>query len=1371
MATVKQKMKPKTDISKIELNGKQVEAKKGQTILDVAKENGVDIPTLCHDPRIKPYGSCRVCLVEVEGARGPLVACATEVADGMKVNTETKEIEELRKLSLELLISNHWADCLGPCVKSCPAGTDAQGYVGLIAQGRFHEAVKLIKETNPFPATIGRICTRPCEDTCRRNLVDEKVSICWLKRFVGDYDLNSDNRYRPQKAKATGKKIAIIGGGPAGLTCGYFSALKGHEPTVFEALPAAGGMLRYGIPEYRLPKDLLDKEILTITELGVDLQTNKALGKDFTLEQLQKDYDAVFLGIGAQKSSSMHVDGEDQDGVFGAIDFLRQIGLGKTPKIGKRVAVVGGGNSAMDAARSSVRLGAEEVILIYRRSRDEMPAHDIEIEEAEHEGVKLQLLTNPTKVIGENGKVKAVECIKMELGEPDESGRRQPVPIEGSEFEIEVDMVIAAIGQKIDMEKVGVNASKRSSIEVDESTLQTSVKGVFAGGDGVSGPQAAIDAIAAGKRAAIAMDQHLGGKKIGLPPRPFSAEKIGISESDFEEEPRIKREKMPEIKPADRKDFSEVEQGLSEEQAIRDAKRCLECGCVKQNNCDLRDLSQEYEVDVNKFEGAEMLHFEIDSRHPFIEQDMSKCILCARCVRICDEVVGARAWTLSERGYGVTVETSFNKPLQETTCESCGQCVSTCPTGALVQKKAKFEREFIWPPKKVETVCPYCGVGCHLNMEVDEKGQVIGVGNLIGQGPNEGNLCVKGKFAYNFINHKDRLKKPMIKKNGKLVEVEWDEAIKFVSSKLNNIKKNNGADAIGVLSSAKITNEENYVVQKFARAVIGTNNVDHCARLCHAPTVAGLAQSFGSGAMTNPISDIDKSDCILVIGSNTTEAHPVIGFKIREMAMQNRAKLIVIDPRKIKLAEHADYYMRQKPGSDVAVINGIINVILAEGLADKDFIADRTEGFDELEKALKDFTPEKVQKISGIKADDIRAAAIAYAKAESASIFYSMGITQHTTGTDNVLSIANLAMLTGNIGRPGTGVNPLRGQNNVQGACDMGALPSTLPGYQAVSSDAAANFGGKWGCEISEKSGLTVTEMTEAAHEGNLKAIYIVGENPMMSDPDIDHVKEAYEKLDLLVVQDIFLTETAMMADVVLPSASFAEKDGTFTNTERRVQLLNKVIEPVGESKADWQTISEVAKAMGYDMNYSSTEEIMDEIAELTPIYGGINHPRLKGVCLHWPCPDDANDGTPILHTKEFSRGLGKFHAVKYRPPAEEPDDDYPLVLTTGRVLQQFHTGTMTRKSEGIEELAGWAVVEISSKDAKSLGIKDGQKIKVTSRRGSIEPIVKIASIREGTVFIPFHYAEAAANRLTNNAIDPVAKIPEFKVCAVKVEK
>ena len=1369
MTITKEKLEQNT--INMEIDGRQIEAAKGQTILDVARENGIDIPTLCHDPRLKPFGSCRVCLVEVEGARGPLVACAAEIADGMKVSTSTEAIKELRKLSLELLISNHWADCLAPCVKACPAGTDAQGYIGLISQGRYHEAAKLIKETNPFPSIIGRVCTRPCEKACRRNLVDERVGICWLKRFVGDYDLFSENRYRPEIAPATGKNIAVIGGGPAGLTCAYYSAINGHKVKVFEALPKPGGMLRYGIPAYRLPKDLLDMEISTVTDLGVEIETNKKIGKDFTLESLQKEYDAVFLGIGAQKSAKLRVEGEEIEGVFGGVDFLRRIGLGEKPKVGRRVAVVGGGNSGIDSARSCVRLGAEEVILIYRRSRNEMPAHNIEIEEAEREGVKLQLLTNPTRIIEENGKIVAIECVKMGLGEPDESGRRRPEPIKGSEFQIDVDMVIPSIGQTIDAEKTGVETTPKSTISINEETMETNIKGVFSGGDAVTGPKTAIQTIAAGRRAAIAIDQYFSGQEISLPPKPFSAEKVGISESDFEDEPRLEKVKMPGLKPSERRDFSEVEQGFSEEQAQAEAARCLECGCVKQNNCDLRDLCTEYDVDPSRFEGGEMNHYVIDQRHPFVQQDMNKCILCARCVRICDEVVGARAWTLVNRGFEVKVETAFGKPLQETTCESCGQCISSCPTAALVQNKPKFNREFLWPPKKVKTICPYCGVGCNLELVIDEKGQVIGIDNTVGEGPNNGNLCVKGKFAYNFINHKDRLKKPLIKKDGKFAEAGWDEAIDFISSRLKDIKEKHGPDSIGVLSSARCTNEENYVIQKFARAAIGTNNVDHCARLCHASSVAGLAQSFGSGAMTNPISDVEKSDCILVIGSNTTETHPVIGFKIRQMALQQKAKLIVIDPRNIKLAQVANHHLAQKPGSDVAVLNGLMKIILDEGLADEDFIEARTENFEEFKANLNDFTPEKVEAISGINAADLRETALAYGKAKNASIFYSMGITQHTCGTDNVLAIANLAMLTGNIGRPGTGVNPLRGQNNVQGACDMGALPTSLPGYQAVTSEAAEKFESKWGSPVPAESGLTVTEMTDAAHEGTLKALYIVGENPMMSDPDIDHVKEAYQKLDLIIVQDIFLNETGMLADVILPGASFAEKDGTFTNTERRVQLLTKAIEPVGESKPDWQITALLSKALGYDMNYNSTEEIMAEIAELTPQYGGISHERLKEKSLTWPCPDESSKGTPILHTKAFTRGKGNFQKIEYRPPAEQTDEDYPLILTTGRLLPQYHTGTMSRRTEGIEKLAPRAFVEINPKDADNLGIKEGQQVKVKSRRGQIEVEAKISDIREGTVFIPFHYAEAAANKLTNKAIDPVAKIPEFKVCAVKITK
>jgi len=538
--------------------------------------------------------------------------------------------------------------------------------------------------------------------------------------------------------------------------------------------------------------------------------------------------------------------------------------------------------------------------------------------------------------------------------------------------------------------------------------------------------------------------------------------------------------------------------------------------------------------------------------------------------------------------------------------------------------------------------------------------------------------------------------------------------------------------------------------------------------------VAGLAAAFGSGAMTNSIADIAQADVILVIGSNTTEAHPIIALQIKKAVRENGAKLIVIDPRKIKLVDYAHLWLRQKPGTNVAVINGLMNVILEKSLADEEFIANRTEGIEELKAILPKYTLEVAERISGVPATDLRQAARIFAQAERATIIYSMGITQHTTGTDNVLSIANLAMLTGNIGKPGTGVNPLRGQNNVQGACDMGALPTTLTGYQKIAHDEVrAKFEKAWSCRLPKEAGLSVVEMFEAALQGKIKAMYIMGENPMLSDPDITHIEKALRTLDFLVVQDIFLTETAEFADVVLPGATFAEKDGTFTSTERKVQRVRKAINPPGKAKADWEIICDLAKAMGYEMGYSFPGEITDEIASLTSTYGGILFDRVNSSGgIQWPCPSLDHPGTTILYQDKFARGLGKFHPVEYKPPSEEPSEEYPLILTTGRLLFQYHTGTMTRRSKGLEEICPAGPVEINLEDAAAYRIKEGEEVILASRRGKIKVRVNITERSpQGTIFLPFHFSEYPANVLTNPALDPLAKIPEFKVCAVRIEK
>jgi len=676
--------------------------------------------------------------------------------------------------------------------------------------------------------------------------------------------------------------------------------------------------------------------------------------------------------------------------------------------------------------------------------------------------------------------------------------------------------------------------------------------------------------------------------------------------------------------------------------------------------------------------------------------------------------------------------------------------------------------------RRVLTTCIYCGCGCGLYLLSDGK-------RLTGSYPSrnhpvsKGALCVKGWNCYEFSNDLNRLTTPLIKKNGKFLSVTWGEALTLIGEKFKKYQTKCGSDSLAFLSSAKATNEENYLMMKLARGVFRTNNVDHCARLCHASTVAGLAATFGSGAMTNSINEFEDAEVILVTGSDTTSQHPLIGSRIIQAVNDRKAKLILVDPRAIELTKYAVIHAQPKIGTDVAWINGLINVIIAEGLYDKKFIAERTEGFEELKKFVKEYPPEYVSKITSIPRDNLVEIARLYAKAHRAMIVYSMGITQHTTGVDNVESLANLAMVTGHIGFASTGVNPLRGQNNVQGACDMGALPNVYSGYQSVTDEKIRKkFQQEWRCEdLPSRTGLTVTEIISAAGEGSIKGLYIMGENPALSDPDSHHVRKCLSEVEFLVVQDIFLSDTAEYADVVLPAASFAEKDGTFTSTERRVQRIRKIISPPGQAKADWQILCEIAKRMDYDgMDYQHPSQIMDEIGKLTPIYGGISYQRLETYGLQWPCPTRDHPGTQILHTERFTKGKGTFMPRPYLPPAEVTDEEYNFSLSTGRVYWHWHTRTMTNRTSTLERESPEPYVEMNLQDAKGLQINDGQLIKVTSRRGTITLKAKLGyKVPKGMLFIPFHYREAAANVLTISAVDPIAKIPEYKVCAVRVEK
>lgn len=668
----------------------------------------------------------------------------------------------------------------------------------------------------------------------------------------------------------------------------------------------------------------------------------------------------------------------------------------------------------------------------------------------------------------------------------------------------------------------------------------------------------------------------------------------------------------------------------------------------------------------------------------------------------------------------------------------------------------------------VRTVCPYCGVGCNVIVTTDGN-RIINVVPSKRKDINYGTLCIKGWKGFNYVNSKKRLKNPLKRKESGFVEISWDEAIDSVVKNLSEIKEKYGPDSIAFQASAKCTNEDNYLMQKLARQVFGTNNVDHCARSCHASTIEGLISTFGSGAMTTSIADIDNAELYFVIGSNTTEQHPIIGSRIIKNVM-NGKKLIIADPRKIQLTNYSAIHLRQMPGTDLALLNTMANVIVEKGLYDKKFIEERTENFDEFLKVIDFYDLDRGSRITGVDPELIEKASVLYATSRSI-IFYAMGITQHVQGTENVQAIANLAMLTGNVGKPGTGVAPLRGHNNVQGSSDMGALCDFLPGYRRVYDENGRKiFEDAWKCKLPSNPGLSLTEMFQEAYTGKIKAMYIMGENPMLSEPEIEMIEKSLRNLEFLVVQDIFMTETASLAHIILPSKSFAEKLGTFTNTERRIQVIRPFLNPPGNVPDDWKIFQLIARKMGYGWNYSSAEDIMAEISKLVPQYNGINYDCLGDEGIQWPVVNCK--GTEIMHREKFTRGKGRFIPSYWNRPSEFQDNEYPFILTTGRVYYQFHTGTMTRKINILEREAPSAFVEINVEDAKSMGIKNDEFVILRSRYGEIEVQARVSDIvPRGVVFMPFHYSEAPVNRITNPHLDPKARIPELKVTAVKIIK
>jgi formate dehydrogenase major subunit len=779
-----------------------------------------------------------------------------------------------------------------------------------------------------------------------------------------------------------------------------------------------------------------------------------------------------------------------------------------------------------------------------------------------------------------------------------------------------------------------------------------------------------------------------------------------------------------------------------------------------------------------------------DRSHIAMAVNLDACIQCNLCVRACREVQVNDVIGMAGRGHNEKIVFDFDDPMGNSTCVACGECVQACPTGALMPATMVDDNNVYLgkPDREVHSVCPYCGVGCQLTYQIKDDKIVAVTGR---NGPaNENRLCVKGRFGFDYVHNKQRLLKPMIRKEGvpkvphevidpsnpwtHFREVTWEEALDLAASGLKKIRDRDGAKALAGFGSAKASNEEAYLFQKLVRAGFGTNNVDHCTRLCHASSVAALLEGVGSGAVSATFNEVKNSDVVVVIGANPTENHPVAATFFKQAAKKN-AKLIVMDPRGQALKRHAWRMLQFKNGTDVAMLNGILNTIVSEKLYDEQYIQTYVEGFEQFKDSIKDFTPEEMAPICGIEADVLREVARTFARAKAAIIFWGMGVSQHTHGTDNARCLIALSLITGQIGRPGTGLHPLRGQNNVQGASDAGLIPMFFPDYRSVeNADIRAQVEKAWGTKLDPKRGKTVVEIMDAIHADEIKGMYILGENPAMSDPDLNHAREALAHLEHLVVQDLFLTETAVYADVVLPASAWPEKDGTVTNTNRQVQMGRQALPLPGDAKWDWWITQEIGKRIGMPWNYKHPSEIYTEMASLMPALDNISWERVeRESAVTYPSDAPDKPGRDVVFDKGFPRpgGFGKLVAAKLAPPNEEVDAEYPFVLTTGRQLEHWHTGAMTRRATTLDALEPSAVANVSRGTIRKLGIKPGDFIRVSTRRGVVELVARQDdAIPDGVVFIPFAYAEAAANLLTNPALDPFGKIPEFKYCAAKVE-
>lgn len=782
--------------------------------------------------------------------------------------------------------------------------------------------------------------------------------------------------------------------------------------------------------------------------------------------------------------------------------------------------------------------------------------------------------------------------------------------------------------------------------------------------------------------------------------------------------------------------------------------------CDKGNRCQLRQIASDLGIGLVELQRIPQMA-SIEEVNPFLERDLSKCILCAKCTRACQELVVEGAIDYFGRGFATIPATLDNVPLEDSECTFCGTCVALCPTGALMEKDRTYGGTI---KARTETTCPFCGCGCSICLEVKDN-QIVRVTPGREDSVNRGALCAKGSYGCDFVNSPDRLTKPLVRRGDTFEEVSWEEALEQVASGLQQVRDDHGPDSIAVLGSSKCSNEDNYVLQRFARTVLGTNNIDNGARLCSSASRVGLGSSLGFSGTTNYLNDLEQTDLILIVGADPESSAPVVGYAIKRAVKQRGVKLLLIDPRQTKLSLFAHLWLRPEVGTDVALVNGLAKVIIDEGLLDEEFVTRRTDNYESFDRILKKYTLKYVEKITGVKGQEIRAAARLYAEASRAAIVYGTGITQHITGTDGVMTLANLALLTGNVGRRGGGIYALQRANNGQGACDMGALPRFLPGYHSVTDvQARKRFEKRWGATLPAEAGLTILESIEQAKKGKVKGMYIAGENPVLSLPNPRLITEILTSLDCLVVQDMFLTETARRANVVLPAASFAEKEGTFTNFEGRLNKVHKAIEPIGESAPDWEIVVRLADKMGRPLPFPTLQAVIGEIEELVPFYEGYADEDKR--------EDTAYEETGRSSGRPLLKGFARFSPVEYVPQAMERGSDYPLTLLTGSLLYHCGTGGRSSRARRLKRFAPRSFAEICESDARKLGITDGDEIKVVSVVGELPTTVRISdSVSKGTVFMPLSFPDTPVNALFDIMLDPETKAPSVKACSVKIER